>query len=357
MARQHLDRRVPAKRMADVVSDLLGVHAQVQSSAEIALWARVNGISRDDVRDALWDKRSLVKSWFMRGTLHLLTASEASLLVGGLRTQDRWWKRVWLDYVGLSEPQLKELIETIREVLGAKPLTREELAERVAKKVGNHARERMLSGWGELLKPASFHGYLCSGPPRGQSVTFVRPDKWLGQWKEIEGEQAMREIFRRYLTAYGPATHQEFATWWGVQPPPARRLRMEMEGELQEVDLEGRQVWALPADVPKIRRATPKPTVHLLPGFDPYVVGFRPREGFLDKKFNDRVYRKAAWISPVVLVDGKAAGVWKYERKGSGLEVSVQPFGRLNPAHRKAVAQEADRLGKFLDAPARVSYG
>jgi uncharacterized protein YcaQ len=357
VARQHLDKRVAAKRMTDVVSGLLGVHAQVQSSAEIALWARVNGISRDDVRDALWERRSLVKSWFMRGTLHLLTAEDAPLYVGGLRTQDRWWKRVWLDYVGLTEPQLKELMETIRQVLSDKPLTREQLSHRVARKIGDHARERMGSGWGELLKPASFHGYLCSGPPRGQSVTFVRPDKWLGRWKEIDGDQAMRELFRRYLTTYGPASHQEFATWWGVQPPPARRLRMEMEDQLQEVDLEGRQVWALPADVAKMRRATTKPTVRLLPGFDPYVVGFRPREGFLDKRFTDRVYRKAAWISPVVLVDGRAAGVWKPEKKGARLEVSVQPFARLSPAHRKAVAQEADRLGKFLDAPVTVTYG
>jgi hypothetical protein len=130
----------------------------------------------------------------------------------------------------------------------------------------------------------------------------------------------------------------------------------EAKDELQEVELEGRKVWALPADVPKMRRATMKPRVSLLPGFDPYVVGFRPREGFLDERFKDRVYRKAAWISPVVLVDGRAAGVWKYERKGSRLEIEVQPFRRLNPAHRKAVAQEADRLGKFLDAPVSVTY-
>ncbi len=74
------------------------------------------------------------------------------------------------------------MLEAIRDSLGANPITREELAERVAEKTGASGRDLMLSGWGEMLKPAAFHGHLCSGPPRGQSVTFVRPDRWLTGW-------------------------------------------------------------------------------------------------------------------------------------------------------------------------------
>ena len=78
-ARHHLDERVPAKATLDVVAEICGLHAQVMSSAELTLAARVEGLGPDDVRRALWEERSLVKTWAMRGTLHLLPAAELPL--------------------------------------------------------------------------------------------------------------------------------------------------------------------------------------------------------------------------------------------------------------------------------------
>src|SRR5262245_17730877 len=176
LARQQLVERVPAGRMLAVVGEVCGLHAQVPSSAELQVWARVDGVGPQDVRDALWERRSLVRTWCMRGTLHLLAAEDLPGYVAALRTHDRWWKGAWLRMIGFSAGELRAILDAIADSLGEEPLTREELAERVAGQVGPRARERMLSGWGELLKPAAFKGSLICGPPRGQSVTFVRPD-------------------------------------------------------------------------------------------------------------------------------------------------------------------------------------
>jgi hypothetical protein len=353
---QHLDRRVPKNRLLDVVSDVGGIHAQVQSSAELQMWARVNGVSPDDVRDALWEKRSLVRTWSLRGTLHVLTAEDLPLYVAALRQHDRWWKGAWLRMIGMSEKELRSTLEAIRASLGAKPLTREELAEKVAAKVGRKARERMMSGWGEMLKPAAFHGYLCSGPPRGQSVTFVRPDRWLRKWNEPDAEEAWRVIVRRYLRAYGPATREEFARWWGTQPAPAGRVLKAVGEEITEIDVEGQRAWTTTQDLPALKRARVAEGLRLLPAFDVYVVGTRPRVSLVDSRFEDRVFRQAGWISPVVLIGGRIVGVWRHERNGSRIEVSIASFSKLSAAHRKAIATEADHLGRFLDAPAGVSF-
>jgi hypothetical protein len=69
----------------------------------------------------------------------------------------------------------------------------------------------------------------------------------------------------------------------------------------------------------------------------------------------DRIFRKGAWISPVVLIDGSAAGVWGYERGKREVEVNVEPFDRVSAATRKAMSEEADRLGAFLDSRVRLS--
>jgi hypothetical protein len=107
---------------------------------------------------------------------------------------------------------------------------------------------------------------------------------------------------------------------------------------------------------PEIRTKSPRPPVRLLAGFDVYIVGTRPRLSLIDKEFESLVFRQAGWISPVVLIDGIVAGVWKHERTGNRVEVSVTPFRKVSAAKRKAIKEEADRLGKFLGAPAAVSF-
>src|SRR5207249_5087251 len=76
LERSSLTDRAAADRLVDVARDVCGVHAQVQASAELQLAARVDGITRGDVRDALWERRTLVKAWTLRGTLHLHPADE-----------------------------------------------------------------------------------------------------------------------------------------------------------------------------------------------------------------------------------------------------------------------------------------
>jgi len=333
-----------------------GVQAQVGSAADLSLWARVDGIRPEDVRDALWKRRRVVRTWAMRGTLHLLAARDLPLLTAVLGTHDRWWKGAWLKFVGLKEPEFRQFLESIRESLTDEPITREELAEKVGHLVSKQAREHLRSGWGTLFKPAAFNGSLCSGPPRGQSATFVRPDLWLGSWKEIDVDEAKREVFRRYVHTFGPSRHDEFAAWWGDTPPLGRRMRAAIEDELEEIEVEGAGRWALHKDVRAMNAMAPSGSVRLLPNFDAYVMGFRPREQLLEKRYADRVFRTAGWVSPVVLVGGHIEGVWSYERKGSRVEVGVEPFRRLGVPVRKAVAAEADRLGEFLDAPAKATF-
>ena len=356
LSRQHLHQRGARENLLDVVRDVCGLHAQVQSSMELQVWARVNEITRDDIRAALWERRKLVRTWSMRGTLHVLAAEDLPLYVSALSQHDRWWKGAWLRMIGMSEKELRQVLGAIRGSLNGNPITREELAEKVAEKTGASGRDLMLSGWGEMLKPAAFHGYLCSGPPRGQTVTFVRPDKWLTEWSLPRHESAWREIVRRYLGAYGPATREEFARWWGMQPAPAGRVLKASEDQLTEVDIEGHRAWALAEDLPSLSKTVRHPPPRLLPAFDVYAAGTRPRASLVDARFEELVFRKAGWISPVLLVEGMVAGVWARERTGGRFEVTVKPFGRLRAAARKAISEEADRIGRFLDAPVSVSF-
>ena len=161
MARHGLAERAPAGELLAVTSRLCGVHAQLMGSAELTLWARLDELPPDAVERALWEDRTLVKTWAMRGTLHLLPAGELGLWLAGLGTYRHYLKPAWIRAFDITEPQLLALIDAVGEALGGAPLTRAELADAVVARLGDEGlREKLHQGFGAYLKPAAFRGRL-----------------------------------------------------------------------------------------------------------------------------------------------------------------------------------------------------
>ncbi len=351
VARHSLGRRADRRQVVDIVQQIGGVHAQLMSAAELALGARVRGLSPADVQTALWNDRTLVKTWAMRGTLHLIAASDFPLYVGALSTLRHFERPSWLKYHGVSLDELEAIMESVQTTLGSSGMTRERLAEAIAERTGKpKLAELLLSGWGALLKPAAFQGYLCYGPNEGQNVTFVSPEKWLGDWTPIEPEEALKEIARRFLTAYGPATIDDFSRWLGLPPGQAKRVFRSLGDELEEVVVEGWVAWTSVAALKQIRLLGPAPGVRLLPYFDPYVVAaYRHSEHLVPEEHKAQIYRPQGWIYPVVLVNGRFAGVWESEERGSGMHFKVDMFSQPSPQVRRDIESEVARLGAFLN--------
>jgi hypothetical protein len=341
--------------MEMVVSDLCGVQAQVLSYAALAIWARVEDITIQDVQDALWKHRSVVKTWCMRGTLHLISAADLPVYIAA-RKKTSIVKRDWLT-PEIDVEERKRIIGAIHEALDGQILTRERLAEEVAQRLHMNAsvRKHMLSGWGNLLHPAAEQGYLCFGPNEGSKVTFVRPDQWLRRWNEPSGRDAWEILLRRFFHTYGPANHRDIGHWWGFGPDKAKMLMDSILDELEEVEFEGEKRWVRRGDVEGILNAENVHSVKLLPSWDCYVMFYHPRELFVSQKNRARIFTKLQGNKPVLLVDGVAGGVWEQRRKGGHTEVRVQPFGDLRSAQKRLVREEATSLGEFLGTNVEAS--
>ncbi|MDF2740825.1 MAG: hypothetical protein K0S88_2193 [Actinomycetia bacterium] len=365
-ARHHLDERAPAKAMLDVVARIAGLHAQVMSSAELTLAARVEGLGPDDLGRALWSERSLVKTWAMRGTLHLLPAAEFPLWQAALSTRRGWEAGAWQRAFATRE-ELERINQAVAEALDGRLLTREELAAEVARRTGSEPLgDKLRESWGALLKPAAALGLLCFAPSQGQQVRFTRPDTWLDGWAEHDPDEAMAEVTRRFLAASGPVTREDFARWWGI-PSPARgrRLLERLGDEVAGVEVEGTAAYALAADLRDLAeagagglRAGGLRVVRLLPAFDQYVItATLQAERLMPGPFKDRVYRPQGWLSPVLLVGGRMDGTWRQERKGRRLLVTIEPFAGPLPAWaRRAAEAEAERLAAFAGGELELSW-
>jgi hypothetical protein len=199
-----------------------------------------------------------------------------------------------------------------------------------------------------MLKPAARTGLLCFGPSRGQSVTFVRPEKWLGSWRKIDPEHALTEVARRYLRAYGPAQKQDFARWWGNWPGVGTAAWAGLESELVPVSIEGTRAQMLARDLDSVAKSPSGASIQLLPLFDPYLMGHMNRDHLYEAIYRARVSRTAGWISAVVLVDGRVAGTWTQTAAKQTLSIKIEPFKRLSTKTVSEVLRRAASLAETL---------
>jgi hypothetical protein len=346
----------PAADALAVARRVCGLHAQVASCT--ALIAGVRSAAAPDLDTALWRHRSLVRTWAMRGTLHLLPADELDVWVGA-RTDYESRRRFPPSYErehGVTGAQVHAITDAIGEVLGARPLSRAELAAAISARLGDPALAAPLStGWGALFKPAASRGLLCSGPGVDGAVSFVSPAAWLGRpVQPVDAPTANREVLLRFLAANGPATAVDVARWWGEQPAPARRWIREHADALTAVEVDGEGGFVIRAeDADELAAVPDAPAgdVVLLPGFDPWVIAPRShRARAVPPDRTAEVSRTAGWISPVLVVDGAVAGVWEHQQRNGELTITVRPFSPPPAAVRDAAQEQAARYGALLDA-------
>jgi Winged helix DNA-binding domain len=378
LERQHLGVPAPRGDVVRVVAGVCGVHAQMMPSAEIALGIRVEGITRRDVEEELWTRRSLVKAYGPRGTIHLLPSEELPLWSAALAA-DRGAgsapkRSPMLDALGIEQAQLDELVSAIGEALAGRRLTLEELGDEVVRRVGTWAGAEVFPAfggtwprWRAAVEPAAAAGVLCFGPNDRRRTTFVRPEDWIGRSpRAVEPGDAVREILRRFLHAYGPATAAEFAQWLRLARTTATDAFRSITDEVEEVDVEGDRRWVLAADA-DMPSAPRREFVSLLATFDSYVVGSFPRDRLVSDPAAARVSgtlprwrggRQALTGNlPVLAVGGVVAGIWERHTTARRLFIRVEPLGALSDRRRRRVEASAGRIGEILERDVDLSIG
>jgi hypothetical protein len=364
LARQHVLEREAAGRLVDVVGEMIGLHAQVMSSAELQAATRIDGLRPADVRDALWERRSLVKVWAFRQTLHILTADDLAEFVVAARSLERWHTPAWLRYFKMTEEGVSEIIDAIGAVLSDRPMTRVEVVEAVVQRVDRpHLRDDMMTGWGTFLGPAAQRGKLVFGPSDGRNVAFVDPSDWLGRPIGPGGngeaaEGARGRLIARYLSTFPGSSREMIGRWWGGRTAITRALQL-VPVPLVEVDVEGTRGLVRAEDVDALARTTPEHEARLLPGFDPFTNELPRRvDSVLKPADHDAVHRVAGWVTPIVMIDGRVAGTWEIASgKASVGVIAIRPFRRWRGGARKELKPEVERIAAFLDRRFRLEIG
>ncbi|ROV69070.1 winged helix DNA-binding domain-containing protein [Streptomyces globisporus] len=367
LARQHLHPEATATATAspfagpgDAVAAMLGAHAQVLSAAELSVGLRGDGLTRTDVRTALWTDRTLVKTFGPRGTVHLLPAADLPLWTGALSAVPTG-PNPFPENARMTPDQVEAVVAAVGDALAGAELTIDELSDEVVARTGPWAGDLVMPGframwprWRQVLHLAGHRGALAYAPNRGRKATYTNPG-----CTPLPGAGALPALIERYLHAFGPATPAHFARWlaapkrWAAEQFAAQAA----SGAIEEVTFgEDGPAWVVAGDTDF--PDAPVRGVRLLPYFDAFAIASGPRE---------RLFPGAAWERalgggqagnfPTLLVDGVVAGVWHQRRSGRRIAVTVEPLKPLSAARLRELEEQVERVAAIMEGTAELTVG
>src|SRR6476660_8464475 len=229
-----------AKDLVTICRDVCGVQAQIMSAAQLQLWARNHAITPAEVNDALWKRRSLVKTSLMRQTLHLVPADEFPLYIAAHKSARAKAVLSIMARFKITREEADALSELILDALKAGPAPRAAITDAVRAKVSKRVRAWMDKVFTIVRLPV-IDGRVCYGPGEGNQATLIRTDQWLPAQSRVDAVkfdevQSQKELFRKYLRAYGPATLHDFAHWSLISMAEVKALRPLVDAQIAEYD-------------------------------------------------------------------------------------------------------------------------
>ena len=329
----------------DVVRRLGAVQAQDYAAAKWALAIRARGLREADI-DAAIDAGAIVRTHVLRPTWHFVAPDDLRWMLALTAPRIRAAMATYFRKFDLDSAVLAKSRRAIaRALAGRRYLTRRELADVLrSKRIVTDGLRRVF-----MMIDAEIEGIICSGPRRGNTLTYALADDRLPSGRAFSRDQALGELACRYFTSHGPAMLIDFAWWSGLSARDARSAIEAVVPPLEKETIDQRTYWFADGRPSQPRRAA---TVHLLPAFDEYLVAYQNRDVIVDGIMSRLPLSRADLLSNRVIVDGFAAGAWKRTIGSAGVTLEITLAESVGRQVKQALRVEAERYGAFLEKPA-----
>jgi hypothetical protein len=347
-AAQLLHRPASANDAVEIARHVAGVQAQDRFAGPLQFRSRSRKLTAGHIDAARTEERSLVRTWAMRMTVHLLPADDVGWMLPLFEPIQERWMRRRLVQLGLPEQKVEKALGVVEKALADGPITRAGAAEAVEAAGIKLTQQTRL----HLVGTATVSGMAIQGPDFGASPSLVLRREWLGEPPPFDRDAALAELARRYLRGFGPATERDFARWAGLPLRDIRAGLAAIASEITEETGEGKTLLSLKGAKPRL----PKPgQLRLLGAFDTYLLGYDGRE-FLSPEHHERINPlKGGMIEPAVVSDGELLAVWKLSRAGGKLEAKLDPHAPLDDATLALIRAEVEDIGRFEGKPASLA--
>jgi hypothetical protein len=336
----------PFETPEEAVKILFAVQTQYAASLGVALAARVQRMKPSWPENAFNRNPVLLKTWSLRSTVHAHHLSDRAMLKGFNEPRYAQFIR-WMEMYQSRDVKTSDNEELMLAALASGPLTRPQLHAAVPQ-----LKELGWTGWGADVKGLALKGDVIIAPAGPGHTQFVLADQWLGpvlgeSWTH---EEAVAEMFRRYLRSHAPASVSDFMNWMIVKITPLRKVLADVVQEFVPVKIEKmKELHYVLADqvvaLEKMKRAS---GVRLLAKFDPLMMAHKDKQLYLSPKHHKTVFQMAGQVEATVLIDGLVSGIWRISTKSNSGVVAIQPFRDFTAREVARIDKEVARLGRAI---------
>jgi uncharacterized protein YcaQ len=330
----------------EIARAIAGAQAQDRYAARLTFRSRSRKLKAPDIDRARTEDRSLVRTWVMRKTVHLIPADDAGWMLPLFETVIEKWSRRRLEQLGLPGSQHEKALRAIGRALESEgPITRADAAGAVERAGVSLNQQTQL----HVVLLATTSGLAIQGPDFGASPSLALRRDWLGEPPRFDRAAALAELARRYLRAFGPATDRDFARWAGLGLGDLRRGLAAISSELTEERVGDEVLLSLTSARPRLPAAG---QLRLLGAFDTYVLGYASRDFAVAPGHGKGINtRGGGMIEPVIVRDGEVLGTWRMRRKGKRIEAELDPFDELESGDISAIEGELEDIARFEGLP------
>jgi hypothetical protein len=348
-ATQLLHRPAAARDPAEIARSIAGAQAQDVYAGPLTFRSRSKRLTAADIKRARTEERSLLRTWVMRKTIHMIPSDDAGWWLPLFEPEIDRWSRRRLGQLGMSAGDTERGLSAIEGALETDgPITRTEARQR-ASEAGIELNPQ--TGM-HLVLTAVVSGIAYLGPDRGKTACLVRREDWLPKPPRFDRERALAELARRYLGAFGPATDRDFAYWSGLPLRDVRAGLGSISSEVEEVRVGEEPMLVMRGARPRLPG---EGQVRMLGNFDTYLLGWKDRRFSVADEHELHVKEGGGgWIRPVIVEDGIVVGGWRSARKEGRLEISLNlPSHERERLAAKIEAEVAD-ISRFEGMPAKL---
>jgi hypothetical protein len=337
------------KSAGEIVSWMGAIQAQDFSMAKWAAGLRIQESTAEDI-EASFDKGEIIRTHVMRPTWHLVAAGDIYWMLELTAPQIKAAMKSRHKELELTEPLVAKCFRIIEKALIKEHnMTREALVMEFDKAgfTGNNNR------YAHILLKAEIEGLICSGPLKNNKPSYTLLSERVPVRKVLSKEESLAELAIRFFRSHGPATLKDFVWWSGLPVTDARKGLDAVKSGLFSEKTGLEEYWFAN---PSSNRSAKKTSIHLLPAYDEFLIGYRDRSASLPVLHNKATVSDNGIFYPIIVRNGKVIGLWKRVVKKDKIVIEINLFRSLNKSDLSRIRQKAKEFGYFLKKETEVKF-
>jgi hypothetical protein len=341
MGKQHLSQETKGEDILKVTKDIWGLHATNAGTPYISLFNRIKNFSKDSLDKEIIEKR-LVKIRCVRKTVHIIPRENVSIAFSATKEAIQINSEKYYRYLGVSESEYEKISKSILPLLEGKGMNTSEIKKELNTEINLSPIINIMCDLGILLRGLSKGGW------KSNAHTYYRMDEYLPDVNldEYNQEKARKRLVPQYLSSFGPVTVTDISWWAGFSKTEVKRIVDSLE-DVEYVNISGlgeHLISSNDKNLLKNLKEDTRPEINLLPNLDPYMMGYKGRDRYLDKEHYNYIFDRSGNATSTIINNGKIIGVWDFEEKPT----PVTKVFLFDGQGTQEIEKKAKEMGNFI---------